>query len=215
MGQPEWAAVRPKRKRQHREISDLESGSESEEEEEEGLLQRTGNLLAGTVEKLPGGSLDVRRMRDANSAKRAEAVVRAVEFHPSSSVLLTAGYHKTLDLFQVCWCHRSCLSVRSSKLINVYKKKHYPLLRPYLPLPAPSLLPSSSFYLHPSSILPPSSYLPSLLLSPLPPPIFPPSSYLPSLHPPRLMVRQIPYCRVSMLSVFLCVLPTSPAMVKR
>lgn len=116
MGQPEWAAVRPKRKRQHREISDLESGSESEEEEEEeeGLLQRTGNLLASTVEKLPGGSLDVRRMRDANSAKRAEAVVRAVEFHPSSSVLLTAGYHKTLDLFQVCW---SCLSVRSSKFI--------------------------------------------------------------------------------------------------
>ena len=108
MGQPDWAAVRPKRKRQHHENSDLESGSESEEEEG-GLLQRTGNLLAGTVEKLPGGSLDVRRMRDANSAKQAQAVVRAVEFHPSSSVLLTAGYHKTLDLFQVCWCHRSVL----------------------------------------------------------------------------------------------------------
>lgn len=40
-------------------------------------------------------------MKDANSSKRAEAVVRAAEFHPSSNVVLVAGYHKTLDLFQV------------------------------------------------------------------------------------------------------------------
>lgn len=40
-------------------------------------------------------------MKDANSSKRAEAVVRAVEFHPSANVVLVAGYHKTLDLFQV------------------------------------------------------------------------------------------------------------------
>ena len=102
MGQPEWAALKStRRKRKHLKDSDSESGSESEEEEEKELLQRTGNLLAGTVERLPGGSIDVRRMKDANSAKRAQAVVRAVEFHPSSSVILTAGYHKTLDLFQV------------------------------------------------------------------------------------------------------------------
>ena len=100
MGQPEWAALKPStRKRKHPKDSDSES--ESEEEEEKGLLQRTGNLLAGAVERLPGGAIDVRRMKDANSAKRAQAVVRAVEFHPSSSVILTAGYHKTLDLFQV------------------------------------------------------------------------------------------------------------------
>ena len=102
MGQPEWAALKPtRRKRKHLTDSDSENGSESEEEEEKELLQRTGNLLAGTVERLPGGSIDVRRMKDANSAKRAQAVVRAVEFHPSSSVILTAGHHKTLDLFQV------------------------------------------------------------------------------------------------------------------
>ena len=61
----------------------------------------TGNLLAASVERLPKGFIDIKRMTDANRAKRAEAVVRAVEFHPTANVLLTAGYHKTLDLFQV------------------------------------------------------------------------------------------------------------------
>ena len=37
----------------------------------------------------------------ANHSKKAEAVVQSVEFHPTSNVILTAGFHKTLDLFQV------------------------------------------------------------------------------------------------------------------
>jgi U3 small nucleolar RNA-associated protein 18 len=40
-------------------------------------------------------------MRDVNTAKRAQAAVRCLEFHPTASVALTAGWHKTLDLFQV------------------------------------------------------------------------------------------------------------------
>jgi U3 small nucleolar RNA-associated protein 18 len=40
-------------------------------------------------------------MKDVNSAKRAQAAVKSVEFHPTASVALTAGWHKTLDLFQV------------------------------------------------------------------------------------------------------------------
>ena len=54
------------------------------------------------MESLPKGTIDLKRMKDANSVKRAQAVVRSVEFHPTASVLLTAGYHKTVDLFQVC-----------------------------------------------------------------------------------------------------------------
>ena len=40
-------------------------------------------------------------MKNGNYGKPAEAVVKSVEFHPSANVLLTAGFHKTLDLFQV------------------------------------------------------------------------------------------------------------------
>ena len=61
----------------------------------------SGNLLSGSVERLPQGSIDIKRMKDANSEKRAQAVVQSVEFHPTANVILTAGFHKTLDLFQV------------------------------------------------------------------------------------------------------------------
>lgn len=49
----------------------------------------------------------MQRMKNANHSKPAEAVIQSVEFHPSASVLLTAGFHKTLDLFQVCVTSRA------------------------------------------------------------------------------------------------------------
>lgn len=111
-GQPEWAAStderrrRRKRKRKQGRTHDSESeeGMSASDSEEEGggdILKRTGNLLATSLERLPKGTIDLKRMKDANSAKRAQAVVSSVEFHPTASVLLTAGYHKTVDLFQV------------------------------------------------------------------------------------------------------------------
>ena len=111
-GQPEWAATaeqrrkrRRKKKRRGEPCDDTESESErgTDSGEEDGdILKRTGNLLSQSVDSLPKGTIDLKRMKDANSAKRAQAVVRSVEFHPTASVLLTAGYHKTVDLFQVC-----------------------------------------------------------------------------------------------------------------
>lgn len=98
-----------KRKRRRHRVggrsSDSGDESSSSEEEEDDILQRTGDLLKTTTSSsdtlLPKGTLDLQRMKDVNSAKRAEAVVRAMEFHPSANVVLVAGYHKTLDLFQV------------------------------------------------------------------------------------------------------------------
>ena len=98
-GQPEWA--RGPRKMKKRRKNESDSSDSSEEEEGGGILQRAGSLLAMTTHQLPKGFLDLKRMKDANSAKRAEAVVQALEFHPSASVVLVGGYHKTLDLFQV------------------------------------------------------------------------------------------------------------------
>ena len=62
----------------------------------------TGQLLCGSAHhRLPPSLLDVKRVRDINRSKRAQAAVKCLEFHPTASVALTAGWHKTLDLFQV------------------------------------------------------------------------------------------------------------------
>lgn len=87
-----------KAKERHR----IGSGDDSDSSDEEtGILQRAGNLLTTSTHQLPKGILDLKKMKDANSAKRAAAVVRALEFHPTASVVLVGGYNKTLDLFQV------------------------------------------------------------------------------------------------------------------
>jgi len=100
VGHPEWASRKGK-KRQQGADSDGESSGE-EEDEEGGILQRTGDLIKlSRGDRLIKGTLDLKQMKDANRAKRAEAVVQALEFHPTASVVLVGGYHKTLDLFQV------------------------------------------------------------------------------------------------------------------
>ena len=65
------------------------------------VYTHTGPLLSTSTLHLPPTLLDIKRMRDVNSTKRAQATVKCLEFHPTASVALTAGWHKTLDLFQV------------------------------------------------------------------------------------------------------------------
>ncbi|RMX55645.1 hypothetical protein pdam_00001664 [Pocillopora damicornis] len=73
----------------------------SEDEEEDLILQRAGNLLTKKANNLPRGILDIKRIKDANIEKPSNATLQCVEFHPSAKVLLTAGFNKTLDLFQI------------------------------------------------------------------------------------------------------------------
>ena len=100
LGQPEWACRSLKGKK-NREIGSDSDSSDDDEEEEGGILQRAGHLLKHSTDRLLKGILDLKRMKDANHAKPAEAVVRALEFHPTANVVIVGGYHKTLDLFQV------------------------------------------------------------------------------------------------------------------
>lgn len=96
---PSWAQP------QSQDKGDDQDSSEGEEEEGggggDGLLQRTGRLLSRSRDLLPKGRISMKKMVAANHSKKAEAVVQSVEFHPTSNVILTAGFHKTLDLFQV------------------------------------------------------------------------------------------------------------------
>ena len=81
-------------------LTDSESGSSSEEEGEDAILQTAGKVL-GRSSRLPKGTVDIKRMKNANRAKPAPAVIQSLQFHPHANVLLTAGFHKSLDFFQV------------------------------------------------------------------------------------------------------------------
>ncbi|CAI8037089.1 U3 small nucleolar RNA-associated protein 18 homolog [Geodia barretti] len=99
-GDPDWAKRKKEGEERRRERSD--SDSDTTDDEGGGLLQRSGQLLCGSAHhRLPLSLLDVKRVRDINRSKRAQAAVKCLEFHPTASVALTAGWHKTLDLFQV------------------------------------------------------------------------------------------------------------------
>ena len=80
---------------------DSESDSESEGDSEGDNLEDTARRYLKRSSKLPKGMIDIKRMRDANFAKPAAGVIQSLQFHPSSNVLLTAGFHKTIDIFQV------------------------------------------------------------------------------------------------------------------
>ncbi|TPX75135.1 hypothetical protein CcCBS67573_g03599 [Chytriomyces confervae] len=51
--------------------------------------------------RLPQGSLEMFRVKDANQASPSAAVIQSCKFHPSAPVLLTGGYDRTLRLFHV------------------------------------------------------------------------------------------------------------------
>ena len=69
------------------------------------LLQQAGGLLGptrmGLMGRLPPGSLETSRMKDANQHDPHDSVVRSVEFHPGGQLLMTAGLDKRVRLFQV------------------------------------------------------------------------------------------------------------------
>ena len=81
--------------------ADSEDESASGEEGEEDTLLQTAGSILGKSSRLPKGTVDIKRMKNANRAKPAQAVIQSLHFHPHANVLLTAGFHKSLDFFQV------------------------------------------------------------------------------------------------------------------
>jgi len=50
---------------------------------------------------MEGGYLNISRVRDANQKEYSQSVVQDISFHHSGKIILTAGFDKTLRIFQV------------------------------------------------------------------------------------------------------------------
>ncbi|KAG0317872.1 U3 snoRNP protein [Podila horticola] len=107
---PNWAQPEGSRKRRRGGVFGNDSDSEYSDEEEQQDDNSTLSLLMsskGFLEKssklriLSSESISVTRVKNANQMAYSKAVVQSVEFHPNSQMLLTAGFDRTLRLFQV------------------------------------------------------------------------------------------------------------------
>lgn len=113
VGKGHWAML-PSEKRRLKEIEERnkaemalydsdDSHSENEVEEEAlKLMRSTGEKDLGIRSKgLAAGSIGISKVPQANYEDPCQAVVRAVDFHPSGEILLTGSQDRTLRLFQV------------------------------------------------------------------------------------------------------------------
>ncbi|XP_063228697.1 U3 small nucleolar RNA-associated protein 18 homolog isoform X2 [Bacillus rossius redtenbacheri] len=90
VGTPEWAKLGRQR------------GSDSDAESDEDLLRRCGRFVVKKGSELGTGTIDIQRVRDLNVQTYAEGpIIKAVQFHPSSTVGLVAGMAGIVSLFQV------------------------------------------------------------------------------------------------------------------
>jgi len=55
----------------------------------------------GNGKKLLATNIDMKRMKDANHSAPSKSVVQSTAFHPTLPLLFTAGFDKTLRIFQV------------------------------------------------------------------------------------------------------------------
>ncbi|KAI7829243.1 WD40-repeat-containing domain protein [Kickxella alabastrina] len=65
------------------------------------LLNTTAPLISKSSTLLAPTKLDTIRLRNANQMAPSQSAISSIQFHPTSSVLLTAGLDKTLRLFEV------------------------------------------------------------------------------------------------------------------
>jgi len=102
---PSWAQPEGSKKRRRRNVgadSDSEYSDEEEQQEDNSLLTRVKGYIEKTkLRILSPESISVTRVKNANQMGYSKSVVQSVEFHPNSQMLLTAGFDRTLRLFQI------------------------------------------------------------------------------------------------------------------
>ncbi|XP_064323456.1 U3 small nucleolar RNA-associated protein 18 homolog [Phalacrocorax carbo] len=92
-GVPAWADLENRQKSK-------KTASDSESDEDDDLLCRTGNFISNS-ESLPRGILKMRTCLPANQERFADGRLATVQFHPSAQVVMTAGHDRSVSLFQV------------------------------------------------------------------------------------------------------------------
>ncbi|XP_061232872.1 U3 small nucleolar RNA-associated protein 18 homolog isoform X2 [Neopsephotus bourkii] len=91
-GVPAWADLENRKK--------SKTASDSESDEDDDLLCRTGNFVTSS-ESLPRGILKMGICLPANQERFANGRLATVQFHPSAQVVMTAGHDRSVSLFQV------------------------------------------------------------------------------------------------------------------
>lgn len=98
MGNPEWARLDCKRRKHN---TDNES-DDNEEDNEDNVLKHCGNFLERKSTTLVKGVIQIKKLQDLNKNSRKEGhYIKAVEFHPASTVALVAGNSGIASIFQV------------------------------------------------------------------------------------------------------------------
>ncbi|KAM4674194.1 U3 small nucleolar RNA-associated protein 18 homolog isoform 5-T10 [Amazona ochrocephala] len=92
-GVPAWANLENRKKSK-------KTASDSESDEDDDLLRRTGNFVTNS-ESLPRGILKMGICLPANQERFANGRLATVQFHPSAQVVMTAGHDRSVSLFQV------------------------------------------------------------------------------------------------------------------
>ncbi|KAG2460914.1 UTP18 protein, partial [Polypterus senegalus] len=94
-GTPAWAESNLKKK-----TKKTTKGEEDSDEDEDNLLQRTGNYVAAS-DSLPRGIIEMKKCLNANNERPSDAKLTTVKFHPAAQVIMTAGFDQSISLFQV------------------------------------------------------------------------------------------------------------------
>ncbi|KAB1258793.1 U3 small nucleolar RNA-associated protein 18-like protein [Camelus dromedarius] len=76
------------------------SPDDESEEDENDLLQRTGNFLSTSV-TLPKGILKMKNCQHANAERPTTVRISSVPFHPRAQVVMVTGLDNAVSLFQV------------------------------------------------------------------------------------------------------------------
>ena len=71
------------------------------EGEADAILRQTVSLIAPSSSVLPPQIIEATRVKDANHAEPSACVLQSIDFHPTSLLMLTAGFDKMLRLYDI------------------------------------------------------------------------------------------------------------------
>eukprot|EP00126_Sphaerothecum_destruens_P005927 Sdes_comp19117_c0_seq1m9827 len=78
-----------------------EDPPEEDAAEGDSLFLSTCRKLTADANRLPAQKLSVTRLKDATQSTKPDAAIQALQFHPSSPILMTGGFDKVVRLYHI------------------------------------------------------------------------------------------------------------------